>query len=170
MPIPIIVQYNIPRYVIGKPGRQNHACTGEMSIVPGLTHPFEFIYTNTDGVPINLTNFTLRLSFWFNNTQYELLPANLQGNLVFTKDLTIDDPYTGRAWTLLTCDDTLTICQLGRPSLYWSIYLIDDENPDHVFATQITSAGEPYGICHIQRSGMPSGEMVRSTSTIVAPS
>src|SRR3954466_5818374 len=143
MPLPILVQYNIPRYIIGKPGKQNRACTGEMSITPGLAAPFEFIYANTDGVPINLAGFTLRLVFWFQQKDYDLLPANLDNGIVMAVDLLVEDPYAGTCGLLLTDQQTLALSALGRSSLRWSIYMIDSIS-GNTFATQITSQGEPY--------------------------
>jgi hypothetical protein len=163
MSLPILVQYNIPRYVIGKPGKQNHACTGEMTIMPGLAVPFEFIYSNNDGVPINLTDFTLRLVFWFPQQNYELLPANLNTNVVLVKDLIIEDPYTGTAGVLLDDQETLTIGAGGRGSLRWSIYMIDTLS-GNTFGTQITAIGGLYGICHIERTDMPNAETIKGST------
>lgn len=163
MPIPILVQYNIPRYFIGKPGRQNRVCTGSMSIIPGLTQPFEFIYVNTDGVPINLTGFTLRLVFWFPQTEYELLPANMGGNIVLAKDLTVSDPYLGTAGVLLSDQETLQLNTLGRPTLRWSIYMIDSETTN-TFATQITAEGDPWGLCYINHSDVPIADVIKGVS------
>lgn len=163
MRTPILVQYNIPRYIIAKPGKQNHACTGEMTISPGLTHVFEFIYSNNDGVPINLTGFTLRLFFWFGQSQYEVLPANLNTNIVLAKDLVVDEPYSGRGGVLMTDQETLVLGGTGRGMLRWSIYMIDTET-GNTFPTQITSAGSLYGICHLNPAELPNAETIKGVT------
>jgi hypothetical protein len=164
MALPVLVQYNIPRYIIGKPGKQNRACTGEIRITPGIAEPFEFIVANSDGVPINLTDFTLRLVFWFPQNQYELLPANLGNNIILAKDLIVEDPYTGTAGALLTDQETLVIGSGGRGNVRWSIYFIDTNEPNNTFAAQITSQGERYGICHLDRSEVPNAETIKGVT------
>jgi hypothetical protein len=165
MPLPILVQYNIPRYIVGKPGKQNHACTGEMMITPGICEVFEFVYSNNDGVPINLADFTLRLVFWFPANQYELLPANMSGNIVFAKDLIVEEPYAAKAGVLLTDQETLQIGVLGHSSLRWSIYMIDNlTDPPNTFATQITSQGDRYGICRLDCSHIPNAQTIMAVT------
>lgn len=159
----ILVQYNIPRYILGKPGKQNRACTGEMTIVPGLTHPFEFIYSNTDGVPINLAGFTLRLLFWYPVSDYELLPASFDQGIVLAKDLEVADPYCATATVLLTDQDTQLLGSGKRATLRWSVYMIDNDS-DNVFATQITPDGGPWGICHFDRCDMPNAETIKGVT------
>lgn len=156
----INVQYNIPRFVIASPGRQNRTCTGEMRIVPGVANPLEFQYVNADGVVINLNGFTLRLVFWFPQNQYELLASNRQGNILLAKDCCVDDPYTGKATTLLTDQETLTLARNGRASLRWSVYLIDSIS-SNVFAAQITSKGEPWGTAYFTQSDIPNADMIK---------
>lgn len=160
----INVQYNIPRFVIASPGKQNRACTGDMRIIPGVSNPLEFQYVNTDGVPINLNHFILRLVFWFPQNQYETLAANRQSNVVLAKDLHIDDAYAGKATALLTDQETLTIARFGRSSVRWSIYLIDEFDSSNVFAAQITSNGDPWGMAQLYQTDMPSAEMVKGVS------
>jgi hypothetical protein len=159
----VSVQYNIPRYIIAEPGKQNRACTGAMRVTPGIWEPFEFQYTNGDGVPINLSGFTLSLLFWFSDTQYETLPANLQSNKVLLKQLHIEDVYAGKCTVCLSDQDTLTLGRSGRQSLRWSIYM-SDAAEGTMFATQITQNGERWGMCHVDQSGMPSMEIVLGTS------
>src|SRR5687767_13681466 len=134
----INVQFNVPRYVVTPPGKQNRACTGYMRITPGISEPLEFQYVNTDGVPINLSGFKLLLVFWFAQNEYELLPANLTNNILLAKYLHIDDPYEGKCTVVLSDQETLKLAQTGHSSIRWSIYMIsiDDEN---TYATQITS-------------------------------
>src|SRR4051812_4061819 len=112
----INVQFNVPRFVIASPGKQNRACTGEMRVTPGIANPFEFQYVNTDGVAINLTGFTLRAVFWFPQNQYESLASNLQSNIILAKDLYVDGPYAGKATLLLTDQETLSLARPGRSS------------------------------------------------------
>src|SRR5678815_1197797 len=160
------LQFNIPRYIIAEPGKQNRACTGNMRITPGVAEPFEFQYTNADGVPINLSGFTLTLVFWHPQTQYESLAANMQSNIILSKSIAIDDVYSGKGTTLLTDQDTLTLAHGGRSSIRWSVYLYDTTQ-NNMFATQITTNGDRYGICYVDPSEFPSAEVVRSLS--IAP-
>lgn len=158
----INTQYNIPRYIVSKPGKQNRACTGEMHISPGITEPFEFQYSNMDGVPINLTGFMLRIVFWFPQTEYESLSSNFNSNIILAKDATIEDPYSGTATILLTDQETLVIGQGGRSTIRWSIYMISPDGD--VFPTQITSNGARYGACYIDRSDLPNAETIKGIS------
>src|SRR5580658_2810950 len=119
------LQYNIPRYVIAEPGKQNRACTGNMRISPGIAEPFEFQYTNADGVPINLSGFTLTLVFWYPQTEYDSLSANLQSNIILAKNIYVNDAYKGTCTAFLNDQDTLTIAQGGRSSIRWSVYMLD---------------------------------------------
>jgi hypothetical protein len=155
----INVQYNIPRFIVAMPGKQNRACTGEMNIIAGVANPFEFQYSNTDGVPINLAGYTLRLVFWFPQNQYETLGANRKNNIILAKDLAIADPYKGTAYTLLTDQDTLALARIGRSTVRWSIYIID-KDAGNVFQTQITSNGDPYGLAHLSQSDIPNAETI----------
>lgn len=165
MTLPILVQYNVPRFIIGKPGKQNHACTGDMSITPGVAFPFDFVWSNNDGVPINLSHFQLTIVFWHRNSQYELLPANILGNCILAKDLIVDDPYAGTAALFLTDQDTLRIGASQHGSVRWSLYMID-QDADNTFAAQITSEGGLYGICHVNYTDMPTAEIVRGLSRV----
>jgi hypothetical protein len=159
----INVQYNIPRFVIASPGKQNRACTGDMKLIPGVANPFEFQYTNTDGVAINLTGFTLRLVFWFPQNDYELMSANRRGNILLAKDLYVDDPYAGKATLLLTDQETLSIARNGRSAVRWSVYLID-EISGNTFPAQITSGGEPWGMARLVQTDIPNAETVKGTT------
>lgn len=158
----INVQFNIPRYTLGRPGSQFRACTGEMRVTPGTTEVFEFHYNNSDGVPLNLNGFKLRLVFYFQQAEYETLASNLQTNIVLGKDMTIEDPYSGHASVLLTDQQTLILGATGRHTLRWSVYMINSE--DQAFATQITSGGERFGIAHIDRAEVPSTETILGMS------
>jgi hypothetical protein len=155
----INVQYNVPRYIIAKPGKQNRACTGEMRITPGIAEPFEFVYMNTDGLPINLAGFKLLLTFFFPQAQYETLAANMQNNIVLAKYLQVDQPYEGTAVTVLSDQETLQLAQGGRSTLRWTVYLISDDG--NTYASQITAAGGRYGICHIDDSEIPSADTIQ---------
>lgn len=156
------VQYNVPRYVLATPGKQNRACTGFMRMTPGVTEAYEFVYVNTDGVPINLNGFTLRIVFWFPQPEYELLGSNIQSNIALAKDLTINSPYEGVCTLVLTDQETLTIARNGRTSLRWSIYMIGANG--EVFPTQITANGERYGSLDIDRSEIPNAETIKGLS------
>jgi hypothetical protein len=162
----INVQYNIPRYILGTPGRQNRACTGEIHITPGITEAFEFHYVNTDGVTISLANLTLRLVVWSNGGAGEscceggtgmAFPSNA---IVFAKDLYVDLPYKGIATMVLSDQETLQIAQNGMTSLNWSIYMINAEGD--VFPTQITSDGGRFGTLYLDASNIPNAETIRS--------
>lgn len=158
----INVQFNVPRYIVTTPGKQNRACTGEMRLTPGVAEAIEFQYSNTDGVPISLAGLTLRLVFWFQQNEYELLASNLTNNIVLAKDLHIDDPYKGICTVVLTDQETIKIAQNGRSSLRWSIYMINSDGD--VFPTQITATGERFGLAYLDRSDMPNAETIKGIS------
>jgi hypothetical protein len=159
----ISVQYNIPRFIIGKQGKQNRACTGEMRLTPGFSEPLEFQYCNDDGVPINLSGYKLRLWFWYPQKQYESLSSNLQGNTILVKDITVENAYEGIATVMLSDQDTLTLARSGRTNIRWSIFIINSDGD--VFPTQITSNGERYGMCHLDID-FPNAETIKGTSVI----
>lgn len=164
MPSPLFpVQYNIPRYNVALPGKQNRAGRGEMRITPGLTEPMEFAFGNMDGIPINLANFTLRLVFWFSTAQYDRLTDNIdQSGIVLVKNVEVKSPYEGQCTVLLSSDDTSVLGRPGRHSLRWSLYLINDQG--EVFPAQITGAGDRYGMAQIEQTGMPTGEIVKGST------
>lgn len=157
----MITQYNVPRYLLHTPGKQNRTCTGEMYITPGMTEVFDFQYNNIDGIPINLTGFNLRLMFWFDDTQYESLSFNMNSNIVLTKDLIIDQSYKGIATILLTDQETLILGTVKK-TLNWSVFFINQQN--QVFPAQITADGRRYGIVHIDDSNFPISDIVLSTN------
>lgn len=146
--------------MLGKPGKQNRSCTGEMRITPGLSYPFEFVYGNSDGVPIGLAGFTCRLVFWYPTHDYELLPADFSQGLVLAKDLQIADPYCSTGCLFLTNQDTILLGAGGRATLRWSVYMLDQDSSEG-YPSQITADGSPWGILHIDRSSMPNVETVR---------
>lgn len=158
----VAVQYNIPRYMIGRPGSQFRASTGEMRITPGIWEPFEFHYNNSDGVSLNLAGFKLRIIFYFPQGEYETLAANLQTNEVLVKDMAVSDPYSGVATLMLSDQETLTLARSGRSTLRWAVYFINEQA--QVFAAQITSEGARYGLAHIDRSEIPIAETVKAPS------
>jgi hypothetical protein len=153
------VQYNIPRYLLGKPGKQNRACTGEMRVSPGITEPFEFVFMNSDGVAINLVGQKALVTFYFPQNQYDSLSANLNSNIVLAKYILIDDPYSGTGTLVLTDQETLTLARTGRSTLRWCVTLIDSQG--NYYAQQITSSGERYGILHLDRSEIPTADILR---------
>jgi len=153
------VQYNIPRYNISLPGKQNRGATGNMRITPGMTEVIEFVYGNVDGVPISLVGFTLRLVFWYPNTDYTHLTADSAQNVLLVKNVEVKAPYEGKCLVVLSGDDTETLNRIGRRSLRWTIFIINEDG--QVFPTQITAAGERYGIAHIEDSGMPPMEIIK---------
>lgn len=154
----INLQYNIPRYIIGRPGKQNVACTGEMRIVPGITEPFEFMVANSDGVDLNLAGFKLLILFYYQQAHYDSLAANLGDNIILAKYLTVDDPYSGNATLVLSDQETITLAKTGRRTLRWAIYMINEQNQK--FAMQITNDGQKFGILHIDRSEIPTSETI----------
>lgn len=159
----INVQYNIPRFIIAEPGKQNRACTGDMRITPGIWEPLEFQYMNADGVPINLSDFNLLLLFWYPQTQYELLPANMETNKVLLKQIYVDQVYKGVGYTTLSDQDTLTLNATGRSVLRWSIY-ISDISDGTMFLAQITQNGERWGNCYIDPRELPTMDDILGTA------
>lgn len=164
----INVQYNIPRYILGTPGRQNRACTGEMHITPGVSEAFEFHYANTDGVTVSLANLTLRLVIWTDGGAGDSCCEGGTGmafpsdSIVFAKDLYVDLPYKGIATLVLNDQETLEIAKKGQSSLNWSIYMINPEGD--VFPSQITSDGGRFGALYLDTSNIPNAETIRSLS------
>lgn len=163
MPSSILVQYNVPRFTVGAAGSQNRSCTGDMNVTPGLTQPFEFIFGNSDGVPINLSGYKLRLVFWYPQNEYELLPANFGNNIILAKDLTVDDPYCGNGAVVLTDQETTTLGAGGRQLIRWSLYMIDGDTGS-VYGTQVTQSGLQWGVCRLDRSEVPTAEIIKGVT------
>lgn len=153
------VEYNIPRYNISMPGRQNRAGNGVMTIVPGMSEVFEFHFMNTDGVPLILTPFKIKLIFWEQNYLDHAELSNLNSTLILAKTVEINDPYVGKTTIVLSSDDTHELGKSGLQNLRWALFMINPEND--VFPATITRSGQKYGIVQIDHaSGLPTKETI----------
>jgi len=160
--VPITSQFNVPTINFAVPPKQNSACTGEMTITPGVSEAFNFQYLNNDGMTLNMSGFTLRLVFWFKANEYESLAANLLGNIMLAKDLSITDPYEGTACVMLTDQETLTLAQRGHSSLLFSVYVINSDGD--VFLSQMTAGGGRYGMVYLVSDEFPNAETIKHLS------
>lgn len=160
--VPITSQFNVPTINFAVPAKQNSACTGSMTITPGVSEVFNFQYLNNDGMTINLSGFILRLVFWFKQNEYESLAENLLGNIMLAKDLSVTDPYAGSACVSLTDQETLTLAQRGHSTLLFSIYIINSDG--EVFASQCSAGGGRYGIAYLEPTEFPNAETIKHIS------
>lgn len=162
------VEYNIPRHVVGVPGRQNRTGDGRMKITPGMAEPMEFIWGNTDGVPIGLAPFTVKLMFWltnrFRDTSQTPNLATLtmaESDIVLAKAIEVPQPHTGRATIMLVGADTMKFAFVDITSVRWGLFLINSDG--EVFPTQITSSGGRYGTVIVDLpAGLPPVDLIKS--------
>lgn len=161
------VEYNIPRVNLSLPGRQNRSGDGILKITAGMDEPIEFIFGNQDGVPINLLPFTsegkVKLVFWTMETQEELGQTPGQQKIIFSKELDVSQPHSGRIVCLLTADDTLRLSQEQTSAVRWGLFMINEDG--NVFAAEVNRNRKRYGTVHMDfDSGIPVAEIIRSVN------
>jgi hypothetical protein len=157
------VQYNIPKVNLSLPGRQHRGGNGEIRVTPGMTETFEFVFGNFDGIPLNLSGFTIRWLFWIDIEQYDNLPTTLAADgIVLYKDVIVTDAFSGRTTVVLSEDDTFKIGRSERGSVNWSMYMINGDG--QIFPVQVSSSGSRTGSCRVERMGGLTSEKIRSLS------
>jgi hypothetical protein len=165
------VEYNIPRVVVGVPGRQNRSGDGRLRITPGMTEPIEFIWGNFDGVPLNLGGFQVKLIFWtMENLGDTARPSpDVQSfgpghsKIVLTKKIELQDPHGGRGTVLIMGEETFALHRQETHGLRWGLFLINDTG--NIFPTQVTSSGARWGTVLFDRdSGIPSPELIKNSA------
>lgn len=157
------VQYVIPRIVLGTRGRQNNALTGSMKITRGAAEPIEFIWGDTDGIPVGLLGFTAKLVFWspdpFDDEQFL---DGRKSEIIMSKPVEIKDPYKGIGFVMLTGEDTSRLGMAARSrGIRWGLYLIN-ENKD-VFPCTVSEGGNRWGILHVEWDQTPDMESIKSS-------
>ena len=155
------VEYNIPRANITLPGRQNRAGDGVLRITPGVDEPLEFVFGNQDGVPLNLVPFKIKMIFWvMEDLDYEeMVPG--QSEIVLAHEINTIEPYAGRAFTILSADDTLKLASESTSFIRWSLYMLNED--EQVFPIEVNRNGGRYGTLRMDfGSGMPIAEVVKS--------
>ena len=156
------ISYDIPRFLISSPGRQNRAGNGQMRITPGMTEPMDFVFGNQDGVALNLVPFTLKLVFWRNNNVDKELAGIGNTEIILSKEVPVVDPYLGKATVVLSGDDTFRLGQSGARSCRWGVFMLN-QNGD-VFACSVTESGGRHGQANIDiTSGLPHPELIRGS-------
>ena len=155
------VEYNIPRVNLQLPGRQNRTGDGVIRITPGMTEPFEFVFGNHDGVPVNLVPFRMKLVFWVIQDEEELSLVPGQSKIVLAKETEIVQPYTGRVVFLLESEDTLQIAEEQTSFVRWSAFMINEDG--QVFPAEVNRNGGRVGTVRMDfASGIPIAEVIRS--------
>jgi hypothetical protein len=155
------VEYDIPRVNLSLPGRQNRSGDGCLRITPGMDEPFEFVFGNQDGVPINLLPFQVKLIFWVMQDMDidEMVPG--QTKIVLSHTMDVQQPYNGRVFALLTSEDTMKIVEEQTSLVRWSLFMINEQG--NVFPTEVNRNGGRAGTVRMDiASGMPIAEMVKS--------
>ena len=137
------VAYDIPRPNLSFAATQNRAKEGVLRMSPGLYEPIEFHFSNIDGVPINLAQFTVRFIAWTVNRRDSNFISNSDTKIVFSKDVEIIDAYQGSFVMLLDDSDTLALSRCGQGTLRWSLALINQDQ--QVFPAQVNSSGSRWG-------------------------
>lgn len=155
------VQYNIPRVMVQFPGRQNRLTDDDFTITPGITEVIEFRFGNQDGVPLNLLPFQIKLIFWTQSIFDRNSLSLGQSDIVLSKVIQVDDPYSGSVTVILDDEETLRLGHEGASALRWSLFMINDEQ--QVFAAQVSRSGGRYGTVRVDlSSGIPIAELVRN--------
>ncbi len=148
------VRYDIPTFVVGAPGQQGAYPKAEITLVPGLSYPFNIMFTTRDGVPLNLTPFKIHLVFWsINQINLEETPQilnfNRPGEIVLSKEIVVDDGYDGTLSTILDGVETSTIGNAQHDGgVKWGVFLKNDTG--HVFGCEVGPNGARSGSVSIQ--------------------
>lgn len=155
------VEYDIPRVNLSLPGRQNRSGDGVIRITPGMDEAFEFVFGNQDGVPVNLLPFRVKIVFWVKQDMDidEMVPG--QTKIVFAKEFSVDSPYTGRVFGLLSSEDTTRIAEEQTSLVRWSMFMINEAG--NVFPAEVNRNGTREGTVRMDfASGIPTAEMIKS--------
>lgn len=156
-----LAQYEIPRVNVQMPGRQNRLADGKISIIPSMTHPFQFILGNTDGMPYNLAPFSASFIVWKTDTLTHTSLNMGQSDIILNKKIQIDDPYASGFEFVLTEEDTLVIGQHTGNVLCWSIILQNSEG--QMFPLKVSMTHGNYGYLHVDvANSFPLAEIIRS--------
>lgn len=155
------VQYNIPRFNISLPGRQNRTSNAVLRITPGVTEVYEFWFGNQDGVPINLLPFKIKWIFWRNQTLDLDHMAFGNSDILLSKEIVVDDPYTGKVVGILEAEDTLALARDSR-SCRWGMFMLNEEG--QVFPAEVNDNHQRYSTAYIDfESGIPTAEVIRTS-------
>ena len=155
------VSYDIPRVNIGMPGRQNRSKNPVLHITPGLTYPVEVHFMNQDGVPINLLPFKIKWIFWRNETLDLDYQAFGHSDILLSKEIVVDDPYSGKVVGILEAEDTLTLARDNR-SVRWGMFMLNEQG--QVFPAEVNDQHQRYSTAYIDfESGIPTAEVIRSS-------
>lgn len=156
------VEYNIPRVNVQLPGRQNRSGDGVLRITPGMDEPFEFVFGNHDGVPINLLPFKIKLVFWIKQMEEEIATSVGQSKIILSKEIELTQPYTGRIVTLLTSEDTLRLVSEQTSFLRWNLFMINELG--NVFPCEVSRDGSREGTVNVDlNSGIPVSDLIKSS-------
>lgn len=161
------VEYNIPVVNLSLPGRQNRSGDGVLKITPGIDEVFEFVFGNQDGVPINLLPFTdggkVKIVFWTMETQEDLEQVPGQQKIVFSRELDVLNPHTGRVTYVMTSEETLRLAEPQTGAIRWGLFMINESG--NVFAAEVDRNRNRYGTVHLDfSSGIPIAEIIKSTN------
>lgn len=157
--------YEVPTFVVGAPARQGHWPNPVLTITPGVSHPLVFAWGGKAGEAINLTPFTVRLVIW-QNPRFDLqrpegaIKFDRGETLLIDKVLTVDDPYSGVAHTILNGleGEQIGAAGMGIGGLRWALLL---QNGDHVYAAELGSSGVRSGEVAIDyASGLPAYSVI----------
>jgi hypothetical protein len=155
------VEYNIPRVNLSLPGRQNRSGDGVIRITPGMDEPFEFMFGNQDGVPINLLPFQIKIVFWVKQDMDidDMVPG--QSKILFAQTVEIAEPYTGRVFCLIPAVDTMKIAEESTSFVRWSLFMLNEEG--NVFPAEVNRNGGRAGTVRMDfNSGIPIAEMIKT--------
>lgn len=156
------VEYNIPRVNIQLPGRQNRSGDGVLRITPGMDEPFEFVFGNHDGVPVNLIPFKIKLVFWIKQAEEEIDLRVGQSKIILSREIELTQPYTGRVVTLLTSEDTLRLVEEQTSLLRWNLFMINEQG--NVFPCEVARGGSREGTVNVDlNSGIPIADLIKSS-------
>lgn len=163
------VGYQIPRHVIGAPGKQGRAGYGILTITPGATEPIEFAWNTVDGVPIELINWKPKLTFWQTNRQPTDISQDerVRGDskIIMTLVPEVTSPHEGLMFILLSSDNTWKLARAHRYSpIRWGIFL-EDPATGNMFPATVHNDGERFGTLRVEDAGgsLPSMEEIKGS-------
>lgn len=156
-PQTIHARYVVPKIELGVPGRQARTMRGAISVVPGYSHPFEFVWGDLDGVPLNLLGLKAMLAVWAVDRFGGGITARpAEAEVLLRKPIEIVDPHAGLGSAMLSADDTKLLGLKAEDfGLSWSVTLYDDDN---AFLCTVTESGATHGSIQVERTGIPDAQ------------
>ncbi|RMH13400.1 MAG: hypothetical protein D6698_14025, partial [Gammaproteobacteria bacterium] len=117
------VRYDIPVVNVSSDSSFTTLSNSPLEITPGATEPITFRVTNRDGKSLVMHNKNLRFVVWTSRDNRFTDPVLQDGQIVFVKEIPVENPYATEITMLLSGDDTRDLGLKCRGLLpRWSLF------------------------------------------------